>query len=395
VPEAIKRISIEERRARLALRHHLASEARVETAVEVARSLVGLHGTDPASVYLAASARMSAPEFGEVERALYEERELVRILGMRRTMFVLPKEVAGVVQAACSNAIAMKERRKLVQLLEQAGLGSDASTWLNEVQDAVMSALVARGEALAAELSKEVPELRQQLVVGRGTKWEAPLAVSTRILFLLAAEGRIIRGRPGGSWTSSQYRWTTLESWLPEGLTEWPLEAAQAELTRRWLAAFGPGTASDLKWWTGWTATEVKRALGRVGPVEVELDGERGFVLEDDVDRVATPGPWVALLPSLDPTVMGWYGRRWYLGEHGSALFDRSGNAGPTVWCDGKVIGGWAQRRDGAIVFRLLEEVGGETASAVEAAVEALSARLPPPPVTPRFRTPLERELSA
>jgi hypothetical protein len=230
--EAIKRISIEERRARLALRHHLASEARVGTAVEVARSLVGLHGTDPASVYLAASGRMSAPEFGEVERALYEERELVRILGMRRTMFVLPQEVAGVVQAACSNAIAMKERRKLVQLLEQAGLGSDASTWLNEVQDAVMSALVARGEALAAELSKEVPELRQQLVVGRGTKWEAPLAVSTRILFLLAAEGRIIRGRPRGSWTSSQYRWTPLESWLPEGLTEWPLEAAHGPRPR-------------------------------------------------------------------------------------------------------------------------------------------------------------------
>jgi hypothetical protein len=75
----MRRIGVEERRARLGLRHHLAAAARAGV-VEAARDLVGLHGTDPASVYLAARARMAVPEVAAVDRALYEDRELVRIL---------------------------------------------------------------------------------------------------------------------------------------------------------------------------------------------------------------------------------------------------------------------------------------------------------------------------
>jgi hypothetical protein len=100
------------------------------------------------------------------------------------------------------------------------------------------------------------------------------------------------------------------------------------------------------------------------------------------------------LLPALDPTVMGWSERAWYLGDHRAALFDRSGNAGPTVWCDGRVVGGWAQRRDGEIVFRLLEDVGADAAESVENGAARLQVWLGSARFTPRFRTPLERELA-
>jgi hypothetical protein len=102
----------------------------------------------------------------------------------------------------------------------------------------------------------------------------------------------------------------------------------------------------------------------------------------------------VALLPALDPTVMGWTGRAWYLGEHGPALFDRSGNAGPTVWADGRIVGGWAQREDGKVVHRLLEDVGAEASSAIADEAARLTEWLTPVRVKPRFRTPLERELA-
>jgi hypothetical protein len=92
---------------------------------------------------------------------------------------------------------------------------------------------------------------------------------------------------------------------------------------------------------------------------------------------------------------MGWSGRGWYLGEHGRTLFDRNGNAGPTVWWDGRIVGGWAQRRDGEVAVRLLEDVGAEGVAAVAAAAGRLQAWLGTVRVTPRFRTPLERELSA
>jgi hypothetical protein len=191
-----------------------------------------------------------------------------------------------------------------------------------------------------------------------------------------------------------------MASWLPggtdRGLTLLPAGVAQVELVWKWLAAYGPGTVVDLAWWTGLTVGEVRRALAELPTEEVDVGGPKpGLVLADDLEPVWRPAPSVALLPALDPTVMGWKERSWYLGDHGPALFDRSGNAGPTVWWDGRVIGGWAQRRSGEVVVRLLEDVGSEAAEQAQAEAGRLQSAIGPVRVTPRFRTPLEREFSA
>jgi len=47
------------------------------------------------------------------------------------------------------------------------------------------------------------------------------------------------------------------------------------------------------------------------------------------------------------------------------------------------------------VVFRLLEDIGADGLAAVAAAAASLQAWLGTARVTPRFRTPLERELSA
>ena len=65
------------------------------------------------------------------------------------------------------------------------------------------------------------------------------------------------------------------------------------------------------------------------------------------------------------------------------------------MWCDGRIVGGWAQRKSGEIVYRMLEDVGREVKTHIDAAADALSRWIGPVRVTPRFRTPLERELSA
>jgi hypothetical protein len=92
---------------------------------------------------------------------------------------------------------------------------------------------------------------------------------------------------------------------------------------------------------------------------------------------------------------MGWQARELYLGPHAPLLFDRTGNIGPTVWWEGRVVGGWAQRATGEVVYRLLEDISADGAAAVSAEASALEAWLGQARVTPRFRTPLERELSA
>jgi hypothetical protein len=394
---ASRTITVAQRRARLARRHHLAPSARSDDPVLVAGDLVGLHGTDPASVHLAALARMRAGTVADVERALYDDRALVRLLCMRRTMFVTPVDLAGVVQAACTRAVAATQRRRYADLLARAGVAEDAAAWLREAEAAAMRALVVRGEATGAELSKDAPILRTSLMFGEGKAYEGRQSATTWVLVLLSADGKIVRGRPRGSWISSQYRWSPIESWLPGGLADWPTADARVELVRRWLASFGPGTVTDLRWWTGWTAGDVKKALARLDPVEVDLeDGGTGLVLPGDADVSAEEvEPWAALLPALDPTAMGWSQRGWYLGPHQPTLYDRSGNVGPTIWWNGRIVGGWAQRRDGTIAYRLLEDVGADAEREVEAEVARTAGWFGGVVATPRFRTPLERELSA
>ena len=396
----MRRITDGERRARLGRRQLLAAEARAGDVVDLARGMVALHATDPASVYLSAWARLRQPEVTAVEQALYGERTLLRMLGMRRTMFVVPTDFAPVVQAACTEAIAERERRKFVKQLQEFGITADGLAWLDEVDRKTLAALAARGDAFASELSTDVPELRSKYEYGQGKAYAATTTVTTRALNVLSMAGDIVRGRPKGSWNGSQYRWAPLTSWLPGGLNALPRDEARATLIEAWLATFGPGTVDDIKWWTGLNLGEVRKALAVIGPVEVELeDGSTGLVLAGDAEPVPAPEPWVALLPALDPTPMGWTGRGWYLGEHRAALFDRSGNIGPTVWCDGRIVGGWGQRRTGddggTVVVRLLEDVGGEAAARVDALAAALTEWHGAVRVTPRFRTPLERELTS
>jgi Winged helix DNA-binding domain len=392
------RISAAQRRARLGLRHRLAAGARAAGPRDAARSLVAVHGTDPSSVYLALLAR-TAPGTGiaAVDQALYADRTLIRLLGMRRTVFVAALDDAAVIQAACSRAVAARERRKVLGWVAEAGLAADPDGWLAGAEQAGLDVLTARGEATAADLAAADPRLAAELVLARGSRNEGRQRVASRVLFLLAAQGRAVRGRPRGSWTSHQYRWAPLTAWCPDGLAPWETPAAEAELARRWLAAYGPATADDLRWWTGWSQAQVRRALTALAPAEVDLDGVPGIALAGDLAPVPEPEPWAALLPGLDSTPMGWRGREWFLGGHGARLFDRNGNAGPTLWWDGRIVGGWAQARDGEIVCRFLEDAGSAAVAAAQDAAGALAAILGPVRLTARTRgmTWLEQELAA
>src|SRR5947199_3851757 len=140
-----RRISVAQRRARLARRHRLAPQTRAATPEEVAAALVALHATDPATVHLAALARLAPPSVAEVERALYDDRTLVRMLGMRRTMFIVPTGLAPVVQSACADEIAKRQRKLLIQHLATAALDEDLDEWLAGVEEGAFAALTARG----------------------------------------------------------------------------------------------------------------------------------------------------------------------------------------------------------------------------------------------------------
>jgi hypothetical protein len=192
------------------------------------------------------------------------------------------------------------------------------------------------------------------------------------------------------------YRWAPMDDWLGGPMPEMSKAEAQAAVLAKWLSTFGPGTEIDMKWWTGWPVTQVRAALAAIGAVEVEMEGgSTGYVLPNDLEPVESQEPWAALLPALDPTTMGWKERDWYLGPHAPRLFDRAGNAGQTIWVNGRIAGGWGQRVSGEVVWELLEDIGTEGVAAVEREAEEVESWLSDKRVIARFAAPLDRELSA
>jgi hypothetical protein len=124
----------------------------------------------------------------------------------------------------------------------------------------------------------------------------------------------------------------------------------------------------------------------------VDLDGTTGFLLPDDLEPARPVEPWAALLPGLDPTVMGWSERDWYLGGHREQLFDRNGNGGPTSWWDGRIVGGWHQTPSGEVAVDLLEEVDDHARRSLQAEAGRLTDWLGGVVVTHRFPSPLGRQ---
>jgi hypothetical protein len=91
---------------------------------------------------------------------------------------------------------------------------------------------------------------------------------------------------------------------------------------------------------------------------------------------VPDPGPWAALLQLLDPSIMGWQGRDFYLGPRRPLLFDRTGNAGTNAWVNSRVVGCWVQDAAGAVTVRLVEPVPPAARRMLDTEAERLTAWL-------------------
>ena len=373
----MRHVRDDERRTRLARRHALAPAHRLGDPVAATRAMTVLHATEPGTVYLSLLARVHDLTVAEVDRALYEERALVKQLAMRRTLFLFPRDLLPAAWGSASARVAGTIGARLAKEVENAGVATDGAAWLEAARRAVRTRLADGAELDARTLREELPEIADRIDVAVGKSYGANVALAPRVLTQLAVEAELVRGRNAGHWRTSRPQWTLMERWLGERPA--PLEAHDgwAELARRWLATFGPGTAEDLRWWLGATAGIVRRALSDLEAVAVSLDdGTTGWLLPDDTDPEPPVEPWAALLPVLDATVMGWKERGFLLGEHGEALFDGNGNAGTTAWWDGRAVGCWVQDAAGAVHVDLLEDPGPAGRAALAVETERLGAWL-------------------
>jgi hypothetical protein len=368
----MRHVPDQERRARLGRRHALAQ--RVDTVPEAVESVVCLHATEPPSVYLSVVARTEAgPE--DVDRALYDDRTVVKQLAMRRTVFAFPRDLLPAVWGSASRRVTTQLETRLAKEVESNGVAKDGARWLTRTTAAVLRTLADDGPATTAQLRERVPPLARRLEMSPGKSYGGNFPIAPRVLSTLASSGRIMRGANAGDWRLSRPVWTLTEQWLGEPADLLPPDDGYRLLVERWLRRFGPGTENDLVWWLGATKAAVRRALGELEAVEVSLDGGGiGYLMPEDLDEVPDPEPWGALLPVLDPTTMGWKERAFYLGVDDVAhLFDANGNAGTTAWSNGRIVGCWVQDPDGVVAVVPLRDLGSEAREALDAEASRLT----------------------
>ena len=283
------------------------------------RALTVLHATEPATVYLSLWARVPGLTVADVDRALYDDRTLVKQLAMRRTLFVFPRDAAP---------------GRLGERLGPGGRDAPRPAWRRRPSPTAWPTTARPGSTGRCGrrwpgsregrscprpgLREEVPELAGHLELAPGKKYGGRFPVAPRVLAQLAVEAAIVRGHNAGHWRTARPLWTPMSAWLGESL-----DAAEAPRGLRRAGAragcaasvparprtcsggWAPRRRPPWRRWPTWAPWRCRSTAGR-----------RGGCCPTTWTRSTDPGPWVALLPVLDATVMGWKGRDFYLGRH-------------------------------------------------------------------------------
>jgi hypothetical protein len=398
----------------LAHKQHLLPASHRSGVVPVTRDIVALHATEAIVPYFSLWARMPAFQRQELEDALYERRELAKVLCMRATLHAVPSDELPLFFQAYVERHTRAEFWDWGSLLVPAGICQEekVAALLKQLHRRVLDVLAQKGPSTAREIGQAVPELEAKVRYGLGKPYEGELSIGSRLVPSMCTLGLLIRTRPRGTWRSNLYEYAALRDWLPDvDLQSVTPSEAQAWLVRRYLAAFGPATFDDVQWWTGFAAGETAKALRTLKPavMDVAIEGLGGgyLLLADDAPRLndfAPPDvPSVFFLPGLDPYIMGYHDRRRFLApEHHSKVFDRAGNALPTVWVNGRVVGAWgqrqargeAQRTNGGVIYGLFAPVGEAEQALLAGEAQRLGDFLGGEFLPPRTHTPFTRALT-
>lgn len=271
--------------------HHLNKRAPREAVFEVIADICGLHAQVLSYAELALLARVEEIESEFMERALWEERSLVKTWAMRGTLHLLPSDEYPLWQAALST---YQHYLKPVWLRHFGFTREELEQVMTAVAQALDGRILTR-EELAEEVSAVTGSARL------GTKlldsWGATLKPAS-------FRGHLCFGPNQGQ----NVRFTRPDWWLSNWQEVKPGEAL-LEVTRRYLSAYGPATPEDYERWFGLSTAQAKAQINSLGEEVslVELAGTQAWVLTRHVEEIAAASPTgsVQLLPGFDPYVIG------------------------------------------------------------------------------------------
>ncbi len=309
------------------------------SAPETARRLVGVQAQLPAAATLAFFHRTRNCTLRGLDAARLEHRTLVRFWGQRNTVHLYATADWPLLHAAFLDHHAVMKRR-----LEKAGLAGEFRRLRRR-----MLRRLEKGEQLTHKDASS-PKLE-----GTQDQWR----VSYVTFMTLVREGVVCHGQEEGASARFVHRehWTPQLSWEPPSQQD-----ALAELTRRYLAGYGPATAHDLAFWYGTTLTRAKGWIQALGEecIEVEVDGVTHWCLAGDlaVLRVKPPpaSRWPArLLFRFDPLLLATRDKTWLIeAEHKRKVWAPSAQVEAVLLVRGRIAGTWRyERRAKVLRFRL------------------------------------------
>ena len=176
---------------------------------------------------------------------------MIRHHAMRRTLWTMTPQVASLAHASSTRSLVGPQNRRLAGLIEANGVAQNGDEWIREAKAQLAETIHREGPITTRQLGVIHPDLAVRLTYGT-----ASVSAHSRVALLLGFDGEILRTRPSGSWTNSQYAWSSVRDWSPAVFDERDEDAAAVELLDRYLRAFGPVTEADVQWWTGWTKNQ-------------------------------------------------------------------------------------------------------------------------------------------
>lgn len=316
-------------------RHHLGSAGSERTRptdpslVDVCRDVGGIQAQVMSAAEQQVWTRRQQSTRAEIQKALWEQRALVKTTCMRLTLHLLPATDFHVYMTALKSSA----QTTMYGHLARVGAGpKHAAKMIAAVMDALADGPKTQRELIAC--AKAVADASMR-------KW---LRFSWSALRPAIVEGLICYGPPQGN----EVTFVRVDQWLPRP-PKTDADEARRELVRRFLAAFGPATVRDFMKWSGIKAAEARRAWtsledgDELAPVSV--DGASQWLLGRDLpaltDRAPDAGS-LRLLPSFDPFLLA-HATKDHLVEkrHYKRVYRNAGWISPVVLVDGRVAGVW------------------------------------------------------
>jgi hypothetical protein len=327
---------------------------------QVVKEVCGIQAQDASAATLAVRSRSVGLVVTDVEQARVHDRTIIRTWGPRGTLHLLASDDIGWLLPLLGPVFVAGDRRRR----EELGLSEE---------------ICIRGmHIMRSVLTDEGPLTRAELVERLSTNGvHLEGQARPHLLARAALEGLICLGPDRGN----EPTYVLLKDWVDQKQIGHSLSEAEAhaELTRRYLSAYGPATPGDQAMWSGLPLSKTRAVWHRIEDelLEIETANSSVWILKTQVsrlDELPPPTPIVRLLPRFDIYLLGYQKRDLAVpSQYVQRINAGGGIIHPTVMVDGRIVGTWKSKREKnhfVVVVEPFEQLAPEMGEGLEAEVE-------------------------